>query len=125
VATYTQVLPAFAATPAGKFCPSCGQKRGVEFGEWLCGQVLRAVPHRQFVFSIPKILRRFFLHDRRHLVELSRLRQLGKRETAQAAGSGTHPHRAGAGDFFRGLQAQLGAAYLEGLRSLPLGLSAL
>jgi len=72
VATYTQVLPAFAATPAGKFCPSCGQKRGVEFGEWLCGQVLRAVPHRHWVFSIPKILRRFFLRDRKLLVESSR-----------------------------------------------------
>jgi len=55
-----------------KFCPSCGQKRAVEFGEWLCGHVLRAVPHRHWVFSIPKILRRFFLHDRKLLVELSR-----------------------------------------------------
>jgi len=44
----------------------------VEFGEWLCGHVLRAVPHRHWVFSIPKILRRFFLHDRKLLVELSR-----------------------------------------------------
>ncbi len=44
----------------------------MEFGEWLCGRVLRAVPHRHFVFSIPKILRRFFLHDRTLLVELSR-----------------------------------------------------
>ena len=52
-----------------KFCPSCGQKRAVEFGEWLCGHVLRAVPYRHFVFSIPKILRRFFLHDRKLLVE--------------------------------------------------------
>ena len=52
-----------------KFCPSCGQKRAVEFGEWLCGHVLRAVPYRHFVFSIPKILRRFFLHDRKLLAE--------------------------------------------------------
>ena len=44
----------------------------MEFGEWLCGHVLRAVPHRHFVFSITKILRRFFLHDRKLLVELSR-----------------------------------------------------
>lgn len=54
------------------FCPSCGQKGAVEFGEWLCVHVLRAVPHRHFVFSIPKVLRRFFLHDRSLLVELSR-----------------------------------------------------
>jgi len=55
-----------------KFCPSCAQKRAVEFGEWLCGHVLRAVPHRHWVFSVPKILRRFFLHDRKLLADLSR-----------------------------------------------------
>ncbi|KPK95009.1 MAG: hypothetical protein AMJ94_00770 [Deltaproteobacteria bacterium SM23_61] len=43
------------------FCPPCHQKRAVEFGEWLCSQVLRKVPLRHFVFSIPKILRRYFL----------------------------------------------------------------
>lgn len=46
------------------FCPSCHQKRVVQFGEWLCGHVLKAVPHRHFVVSIPKILRRYFLYDR-------------------------------------------------------------
>ena len=54
------------------FCPSCHQKRVVEFGEWLCAQVLKKVPHRHFVFGIPKILRRYFLYDRRMLHELSR-----------------------------------------------------
>ena len=54
------------------FCPSCHQKRVVEFGEWLCEEVLKAVPHRHFVFSIPKILRRHFLYDRKLLSELSR-----------------------------------------------------
>jgi len=44
----------------------------VEFGEWLCGEVLKAVPHRHFVFSIPKILRKYFLYDRKLLTELSR-----------------------------------------------------
>jgi len=29
-----------------RFCPSCHQKRVVEFGVWLCEEVLRAVPHR-------------------------------------------------------------------------------
>jgi ribosomal protein S27E len=28
------------------FCPSCHQKRVVEFGEWLCMDVLKKVPHR-------------------------------------------------------------------------------
>ena len=26
------------------FCPSCHQKRVVEFGEWVCGEVLKKVP---------------------------------------------------------------------------------
>ncbi|MFH1930349.1 MAG: transposase zinc-binding domain-containing protein [Pseudomonadota bacterium] len=54
------------------FCPSCHQKRVVEFGEWLCEEVLKALPHRHFVFSIPKILRRYFLYDRKLLSDLSR-----------------------------------------------------
>jgi hypothetical protein len=54
------------------FCPSCHQKRVVEFGEWFCGEILKKVPDRHFVFSIPKILRRYFLYDRSLLSELSR-----------------------------------------------------
>jgi len=44
----------------------------VVFGEWLCVEVLKAVPHRHFTFSIPKILRRYFLYDRSLLSDLSR-----------------------------------------------------
>jgi hypothetical protein len=44
----------------------------VEFGEWLCSHVLKKVPHRHFVFSLPKILRRYFLYDRDLLSDLSR-----------------------------------------------------
>ena len=54
------------------FCPSCHQKRVVEFGEWLCEDVLKGVPHRHLVFSIPKFLRRYFLYDRKLLSDLSR-----------------------------------------------------
>jgi hypothetical protein len=54
------------------FCPSCHQKRVVEFGEWLCHDVVKAVPHRHVVLSIPKILRRYFLYDRQLLSDLSR-----------------------------------------------------
>jgi len=54
------------------FCPSCHQNRVVEFGEWLCEEVLKDVPHRHFVFSIPKILRRYFLYDRKLLSDLTR-----------------------------------------------------
>ena len=44
----------------------------VEFWEWLCEEILKAVPHRHFIFSIPKILRRYFLYDRGLLSDLSR-----------------------------------------------------
>lgn len=54
------------------FCPSCHQKRVVEFGERLCMEVLKKIPHRHFIFNIPKILRRYFLYDRRLLAALSR-----------------------------------------------------
>ena len=35
-------------------------------------EVLKKIPHRHFIFSIPKILRRYFLYDRRLLAALSR-----------------------------------------------------
>ena len=54
------------------FCPSCHQKRVIEFGEWLCTEVLKSVPHRQWVFSIPKRLRIYFMYDRKLLSKLSR-----------------------------------------------------
>ena len=51
--------------------PSCHQKRVVEYGEWLLINVLKAVPHRQWVFSIPKRLRIYFMYDRKLLAKLS------------------------------------------------------
>ena len=53
------------------FCPSCHQKRVVEFGEFLYEDVLESVPHRQWVFSLPKRLRPYFLYDRSLLAKLS------------------------------------------------------
>jgi hypothetical protein len=44
----------------------------VEFGEYLCTTVLAKVPHRHVVFSLPKIIRRNFLYDRKLLGKLSR-----------------------------------------------------
>jgi ribosomal protein S27E len=58
------------------FCPSCHQKRVLEFGEWLCENVLKHVPHRQWVFSIPKRLRIYFLFGHRRLL-LQRRRLYG------------------------------------------------
>jgi len=54
------------------FCPSCHQKRVVEFGQWLCEAGIKAVPHLHLVMGIPKVLRRYFMYDRNLLSELSR-----------------------------------------------------
>ena len=53
------------------FCPSYHNKKVVRFGHHLKETVLYPVPHRQYVFSIPKILRKFFLYDRKLLGKLS------------------------------------------------------
>jgi len=55
------------------FCPSCHAKRCVQFGEFACTEVLKNVPHRHFVFSIPKIIRIYFLFDRALLKDLARI----------------------------------------------------
>jgi hypothetical protein len=54
------------------FCPSCHQRRVVEFGEYLSTEILDEVPHRQWVFSLPKRLRIYFMYDRKLLSKLSR-----------------------------------------------------
>jgi hypothetical protein len=55
------------------FCPSCHAKRVAAFGEFACSNVLKNVPHRHFVFSIPKIIRIYFLFDRALLKDLARI----------------------------------------------------
>jgi hypothetical protein len=45
-------------------------------GEWVQEEVLAQVPHRQFVFTLPKLLRHYF-HRRAYLGELCRM--IGKR----------------------------------------------
>ncbi len=54
------------------FCPSCHAKRAVLWAEWLVAEVLAPVSHHQWVFTVPKRLRLFFLYDRRLLGALSR-----------------------------------------------------
>ena len=54
------------------FCPSCHPKRLEEWGEWMRETFLLDVPHRQVVFTIPKMLRVFFKFKRRLLGDLCR-----------------------------------------------------
>jgi hypothetical protein len=53
-------------------CPSCSQKRTLLLGEYMNERLLLRLPH-QFVFTLPKVLRVFFRHDKRLHGELSRL----------------------------------------------------
>jgi hypothetical protein len=45
-------------------CPSCGQKRTLLPGEYLSQDLLLQLPHRQFVFTLPKCLRVYLKNDR-------------------------------------------------------------
>ncbi len=58
--------------PSGGFCPSCHAKRATLWAEWLTEEVLAPVRHDQWVLTLPKRLRLFFLYDRPLLGELSR-----------------------------------------------------
>ena len=42
------------------FCPSCHQKKVLLFGEQVRYEIVYPVPHRQYVFTIPKRLRCYF-----------------------------------------------------------------
>ena len=69
-------------------CPSCSQKRTLLLGEYMNERLLLRLPHRQFVFTLPKVLRVFFRHDKRLHGEISRLIfGLVRDFTAEAAGT--------------------------------------
>ena len=53
------------------FCPSCAAKRAAIFGALLQEEILEEVGHAQWVFTIPKLLRPYFLHHRELLGKLS------------------------------------------------------
>ena len=52
------------------FCPSCHQKRVLAYGEWVESNVLAPVPHRQYVFTLPRLLRPMFARRRALLGKL-------------------------------------------------------
>ena len=54
---------------ARHFCPACHQRRVRHTGQWIAASVCHDVPHRQFVFTFPKMLRGIF-RKRRHLLHL-------------------------------------------------------
>jgi hypothetical protein len=66
------------------FCPSCHAKRVAAFADWMAAEVLADVPHRQVVFTIPKLLRLHFRFDRKLLGLLSSCAYAAIREMMQA-----------------------------------------
>ena len=52
-------------------CPSCNQKRLLLFSEHLSENMLLKLPHRQFVFTLPKLLRVYFKYDRNLFEDIS------------------------------------------------------
>jgi hypothetical protein len=87
-------------------CPSCSQKRTLLFGEYADEHLLLRLPHRQIVFTFPKVLRVFFRLDRRLYGEVTRLAyRLVQDFYAVAAGrriqSAAVIAYASAGDFVR------------------------
>ena len=65
-------------------CPTCHAKRLEIWSDWLHHELLYAVPHRQYVFTLPKRLRPFFLHERRLLGVLCRTAYRTLREILRA-----------------------------------------
>ena len=65
------VLVAFSCKGRG-LCPSCGAKRGAATAARFREEVLEAVGHAQWVFTVPKMLRPFFLRHRELLGDLCR-----------------------------------------------------
>ncbi len=65
-------LLTFSCRPRG-ICPSCDAKRAAAFAALLHDEVLEDVPHQMWVFTIPRMLRVYFLHHRELLGELSRI----------------------------------------------------
>ncbi len=94
-----EFLVAFSCRCRG-LCPSCSAKRAAIFSELLQHKILADMPHAQWVFSIPKMLRPYFLYHQELLGDLARLAYETVRETdggrcrgaRRAAGNGRrHP----------------------------------
>ena len=70
------------------FCLSCHQKRVLAYGDWVESNVLAPVPHRQYVFTFPRIVRAIFARRRRLLGTLCQIVEKLLREAYSAAKPG-------------------------------------
>jgi hypothetical protein len=74
-------------------CPSCSQKRTLLFGEYMSERLLLRLPHRQMLFTFPKLLHGFFRHHRTLYGEIARQVYAMIRKFYNAA-AGCRVHRA-------------------------------
>jgi hypothetical protein len=99
-------------------CPSCSQKCTLLFGEYANQRLLLRLPHRQIVFTFPKVLRLFFRYDHSLPGEASRL-VYRMMQDAYSPTAGRRVHSAAviayasAGDFVR-WNPHLHGIFLEG-----------
>ena len=73
------------------FCPSCHQKRLLLYGEWVEENVLVPVPHRQYVRTLPWLVRHFFARRREWLGELCHIAERPLSQAYDAALPGGRP----------------------------------
>jgi hypothetical protein len=79
-----EYLVAFSCKGRG-LCPSCAAKRGAAFGAFLAEEVAAEVGHTHWVFTIPKMLRPYFMHHRELLGRLAGAAHETLRELMAAA----------------------------------------
>jgi len=75
----TDLLVPFSRRSRG-LCPSCGQRRALQWAERMVEEVLPVVSYRQLVFTIPIALRKSFLFDRSLYGELRRVAYASTRD---------------------------------------------
>ena len=80
-----EFLVAFSCRGRG-LCPSCGAKRAAELAAFLVDEVVEDVGHAQWVFTVPKMLRVYFLYHRELLGDLSQAACETVKELMSAAG---------------------------------------
>ena len=73
------------------FCPSCHQKRVLLYREWVEENVLEPVAHRQYGFTLPRLLRPMFGVHRAWLGELCRIAERLLVEAYAEAAPGARP----------------------------------
>lgn len=77
------------------FCPSCAAKRAAIFGARLAEEIVAEVGHAQWVFTVPKMLRPYFLHHRELLGRLSQAAWKTAAEMVDAAAVSDETARSG------------------------------